>query len=275
MSAEPDRRRDHLDHLGATTSSSVATLRHAQSRSLDVIPPGSGVPVPGRRPGRARPRRQSGRRARRRTSSSARATIARSRASHVVHEEARDPALGLPRELLFAGPVAAQADLHVALGSRAPPRRAGTSASRARPRRRRPPGRCRCGCRSGRGRPGRAARRTARMSGSAIEWSPPSTIGMAPAATTSPTVRTIASCEAAGSAGITAASPKSTTRSSATHRRPSRGAARAGSSRRGSRAARSGFRAGPRRGRPSARRRWRRRPRRARPGPACTACRRT
>jgi hypothetical protein len=31
-----------------------------------------------------------------------------------VHEEARDPALGLPGELGFPGPVAAQADLHVA-----------------------------------------------------------------------------------------------------------------------------------------------------------------
>src|SRR5437773_639129 len=35
------------------------------------------------------------------------------------------------------------------------------------------------------------------MSGSAIEWSPPRTIGIAPAATTSPTVRSIASCVAA------------------------------------------------------------------------------
>src|SRR4051812_26388680 len=32
---------------------------------------------------------------------------------HVVHEEARDPALALPRELALAGPVAAEADLHV------------------------------------------------------------------------------------------------------------------------------------------------------------------
>src|SRR6266496_6707641 len=34
---------------------------------------------------------------------------------HVVHEEAGDPALLLPGELLRAGPVAAQADLDVAL----------------------------------------------------------------------------------------------------------------------------------------------------------------
>jgi hypothetical protein len=48
---------------------------------------------------------------------------------------------------------------------------------------------------------------TARMSGSAIEWSPPRTIGIAPAATTSPTVRSIAACVRAGSAGRTGASP--------------------------------------------------------------------
>ena len=52
------------------------------------------------------------------------------------------------------------------------------------------------------------------MSGSAIEWSPPSTIGIAPAASTCPTIASIASCERAGSAGSTGASPKSTIRSS-------------------------------------------------------------
>ena len=51
------------------------------------------------------------------------------------------------------------------------------------------------------------------MFGSVIEWSPPSTIGIAPASSTSPTVRSIAACDAAGSAGTTGASPKSTTRS--------------------------------------------------------------
>jgi agmatinase len=35
--------------------------------------------------------------------------------AHVVHEERRDPLLGLPRELRLAGPVAAQSDLHVPL----------------------------------------------------------------------------------------------------------------------------------------------------------------
>ena len=53
------------------------------------------------------------------------------------------------------------------------------------------------------------------MSGSAMQWSPPSTIGSAPASSTSPDRpldRRVA-C-AAGSAGSTGASPKSTTRSS-------------------------------------------------------------
>ncbi len=62
-------------------------------------------------------------------------------------------------------------------------------------------------------RPCRSAQ--ARTSGSAIEWSPPSTIGIVPAFTASATVRRIAACDPAGSAGITGASPKSTTRSSA------------------------------------------------------------
>ena len=48
-----------------------------------------------------------------------------------------------------------------------------------------------------------------------IEWSPPSTAGSAPAASTWPTVASIAACEVAGSAGTIGASPKSTTRSSA------------------------------------------------------------
>jgi hypothetical protein len=48
---------------------------------------------------------------------------------------------------------------------------------------------------------------TARTSASEIEWSPPRTIGIAPARTTSPTVRSIAACVRSGSAGITGASP--------------------------------------------------------------------
>jgi hypothetical protein len=45
------------------------------------------------------------------------------------------------------------------------------------------------------------------MVASAIEWSPPSTSGTAPASTTSPTVCSIAWCERTGSAGTTGASP--------------------------------------------------------------------
>ena len=55
----------------------------------------------------------------------------------------------------------------------------------------------------------------ARTLGSVIEWSPPSSTGVAPAASTSPTTVSIAACERRGSPGSTAASPKSTTRSSA------------------------------------------------------------
>ena len=73
--------------------------------------------------------------------------------------------------------------------------------------------RCRCGCRSGGARAARGGARRARSAGSVIEWSPPSTIGTAPAATTCPTVSSIAACDASGSAGITGASPKSTARS--------------------------------------------------------------
>ena len=50
------------------------------------------------------------------------------------------------------------------------------------------------------------------MSGSEIEWSPPRTTGIAPAATTCATVRSIAAWLPTGSAGTTGASPKSTTR---------------------------------------------------------------
>ena len=42
--------------------------------------------------------------------------LAYAQLAHVVHEEARDAVLGLPGELGFSGPVAAQADLDVAAG---------------------------------------------------------------------------------------------------------------------------------------------------------------
>ncbi len=179
-----------------TSSSCCASVRQAQSRSAEVIPPGSGVPVPGANAGSS----TSTSTVRNTGPSPTTATVALDHladpeVAHVVHEEARDPALGLPGELRLAGPVAAQADLHVPrAGRRGPPRRAGTSASRARPRRRRPRCPCRCACRSGRGRPGHGVAATARTSGSAIEWSPPSTIGMAPASTTCATVSSIAAC---------------------------------------------------------------------------------
>ena len=51
----------------------------------------------------------------------------------------------------------------------------------------------------------------ARMSGSAIEWSPPRMIGIAPASSTCATVSWIAWCVRTGSAGRIGASPKSTT----------------------------------------------------------------
>jgi hypothetical protein len=55
----------------------------------------------------------------------------------------------------------------------------------------------------------------ARAQGFVIEWSPPSVNGSAPAASTSPTSASIASCVRGASVGTTAASPKSTTFSSA------------------------------------------------------------
>ena len=114
------------------------------------------------------------------------------------------------------GPVAAQADLDVARRVDRPlARRAGTSASRARPRRRRPPCPCRCACRSGRGRRGPWRAAQARMSGSAIEWSPPRTIGIAPAASTCADGLLDRRVRASrGRRAATGASPKSTIRSS-------------------------------------------------------------
>ena len=62
---------------------------------------------------------------------------------------------------------------------------------------------------------GPCAAAQARTLGSEIEWSPPMTTGIGPAASTCPTVASIAAWERTGSAGRTGASPKSTTRSSA------------------------------------------------------------
>ncbi len=60
---------------------------------------------------------------------------------------------------------------------------------------------------------GPCAAAQARAVGSVIEWSPPRTSGMAPFESTSPTTASIAACESRGWPGRTAASPKSTTRS--------------------------------------------------------------
>ncbi len=169
-----------------------------------------------RRRGRARRRRRSGTPARRPTAATAPPHHgADPELADVVHEEARDPALGLPGELGLAGPVAAQADLDVAHRvDLPPPRRGGTSASRARPRRRRPRCRCRCGCRSGRGRPGRARPRRRGCRARRSSGRRRARSAMTPAASTSPTVASIAWCVLTGSAGSTGASPKSTIRSS-------------------------------------------------------------
>ena len=114
MSAEPTAVGITSTTSAPTISSSAASVRAAQRRSAVVIPPGSGVPVPGANAGS-------------RTSTS----IVRKTApgaddldralhhlgdpqlAHVVHEEARDAVLGLPGELGLAGPVAAQADLDI------------------------------------------------------------------------------------------------------------------------------------------------------------------
>ena len=115
-----------------------------------------------------------------------------------------DPALALPGELLLAGPVAAQPDLHVAARvDVALPRPAGTSACRARPRPRRARIRCRCGRRSGsaqraRGRARRRARRARRSSGRRRARS-----GSLRPRRPRATVASIARCERSGSAGIT------------------------------------------------------------------------
>ena len=107
------------------------------------------------------------------------------------------------------------------------------------------------------------------------QWSPPSTIGIAPASSTSPTVRSIASWVRGRVGGQDRGVAVVDHAQLRRRRRPRpRGAGPAGSSRRGSRAGRSGRPGGRRRGRRSARRRSPRRRRRARPGPRCRACRR-
>ena len=168
-------------------------------------------------------------------------TVADAELAHVVHEQARDAALALPGELGLPRPVAAQADLDVArrvdvalldepVHDRAVRELGAEHLS--------PVSVCVSKWISPTG-PRRRA--IARMSGSAIEWSPPRITGSAPASTTWPTSASIASCVRTGSAGSTAASPKSTTRSTS-KRVDARLQVRAGraATRRGSRAGRSG-----------------------------------
>ena len=81
------------------------------------MPPGSGVPVPGANAGSSTSTSTVRNVGPRPTSSSGPAYhLANAEVANVVHEEARDSALGLPGELLLARPVAAKADLHVAAG---------------------------------------------------------------------------------------------------------------------------------------------------------------
>ena len=127
-------------------------------------------------------------------------------------------------------------------------------------------------------RPTRPCRcRTARTSGSVIEWSPPRITGTAPAATTWPTIRSICAMHAdrirredRGIAEVDDAQLGEGIDSRLEMREP------AGSSQRGSRAARIVCPDDRRRGRRSGgRRRSPRRRRRPRRRPACTACPRT
>lgn len=100
-----------------TSSSSVATVRTAQSRSPVVMPPGSGVPVPGAKAGvenvdvngeEDRPGADE--------LDAPTHDLANAEIPEVVHEEARDSALRLPDELGLPRPVAAQTDLDIATG---------------------------------------------------------------------------------------------------------------------------------------------------------------
>ncbi len=117
------------------------------------------------------------------------------------------PVLALPRELGRPGPVAAQPDLRVtrAVDRARLDETEHRRAVRALDAEHLAAG---VGVRVEVDQPDRPARSAiAAMHGSVIEWSPPSVTGSAPASTTSPTSRSIAACVAAGSAGMTGASP--------------------------------------------------------------------
>ncbi len=191
--------------------------------------------------------------------------------AHVVHEEARDPVLGLPRELFLSRPVAPQPDLDVAAPRRrARHARAGTWECRATPRHRTPPRRCRCECRSGRARPGRAPlRRRARR---ARRWSGRRRARSGSRRRARPRPRAPGSQRATGRRRRAPPPHRRSRRHAArpTSRSSPPGAGRAGSWLRGSPAGRTGSPAGRRRDRPPARRRSPRRRLRARTPPVCT-----
>ena len=272
-----DRCRDHLDQLGADhlepARPAPGTPRAGRRWSSRRAP---ACRCPARRPGRGRRCRPRGRPGPSPPTPTARPTApampsSRTSCMKMLVDPRAQPASRTPPRRANSR---AGRSGRSGRDRRGPARPAGTSGSRGRPRPRRPRCRCRCGCRSGPGRPGHGARRRRGCRARRSPWSPPSTIGIAPASSTSPTVRSIASWRAAGSAGSTGASPKSTTRSAAKASTPASRCGPGDSSRHGSRAGRSERRDGRRRGRPWARRRSRRRRPRAPPGPRCTGRRR-
>ena len=279
-SRRPSRSRD-----GSTSTTSAPT---SSSRDGDLAAGpeqvGRGHPAGLGRPGAGRERRvehvdvdgQEGGARRRPARARARHDLADPELADVVHEEARDPALGLPGEhVRRRASSRAGRSGRSAPGRRGPARPGGTSASRASARRRRPRVPVSV-CVSKWTRPSgpwrRAQRADVRLGDRVVaaeddrdrargddlrRRSPRSPRASAPGRPGSPARRR----------SRRRAAPRG-------RRRPPRGAAPAGSSRRGSRAARTASRAGRRRGRRSARRRSRRRRPRARPDPRCTAGRR-
>ena len=160
-SVEPMRRRQHLDHVRADE---VQPLGARAARPEQV---GRRHPA---RLGGAGAGREGGvehvdvdRQERRAVADDGQRALERRRdplRAHLVHRDRGDALLLLPRELLGAGPVPAQADLgvaarvDVAVADEVVHRRAVRELHAVHA-----PGRYRCGCRSGAGRGGRAARR--------------------------------------------------------------------------------------------------------------------
>ena len=254
----------------------AAISRHAQQQVAGVIPPGSGVPVPGANAGSSTSTstdRNTGPSPTAAIASATTARMPRSRTSCMKCDVI--PRSRLPGELLVAGPVAAQADLHVA-------RRVDVAGStsrymdcRARAHAEHLARRCPCGCRSGSRPTGPCFSAQARMSGSAIEWSPPRMTGIAPAREhlRRPCPRSRGASGPGRPGGSARRRSRRPAAREARRRRPP-GAARAGSSPRGSPAGRSACPARRTSARPSGRRRSPRPRPRARRGPRCRAGRR-